>query len=74
MMLTLEQKQEISDTANGTSLSECGLAEIFDCTDDEVLDAIVEINEIERCTTCDWWCELHELELINDEHTCEDCR
>jgi hypothetical protein len=73
-MLTLEQKQKISEAVAGTCMGEHEMADEFDCDYDDILDAIVEIGEVERCTTCGWWCEIHELELVNDEHTCQECQ
>lgn len=29
-------------------------------------------NEIFKCETCDWWCEV--CERVEDEEYCEDCR
>lgn len=69
--MTYAAKKEISDFALGTCLGEGEIAEHFDVTGGQVLEAIVDVGEIERCDSCSWWVEANE---IDDDQNCEDCQ
>lgn len=72
--MNAELAQRINSYLAGSCNSEHDAAEQFDVTEDEVLQAVSDFEEIERCTTCSWWCELDELVLQSDEYTCLDCK
>lgn len=50
------------------------VADDWDVPEETLLEMLAESGEVEMCTTCGWWCTSDELEVIDDEYTCEDCR
>lgn len=40
---------------------------------EETLLALIPQAYVELCTTCGWWFHTDELEIVDDEHSCEDC-
>lgn len=65
---------DITAALEGTCMPLGDLADEWDVPEEALLEAIAEAGEVELCTTCGWWCASDELEIIDDEHTCEDCR
>lgn len=58
-----------ADAPSGSSLSEFGLEEDFEITN-EPLETCQAFDEIVmRCAGCDWWCD---ASLMNGEY-CDDC-
>jgi len=58
---------------SGSCQSADDLAEEWEIPITAALDLIAK-SEVEQCTTCGWWCDKSELEIVDDEPTCEDCR
>lgn len=50
------------------------VADDWEVPEEKLLEILAESGEVEMCTTCGWWCATYELEIVDDEHTCEDCR
>lgn len=65
--------QEIADYMLGTCNSTSSAEQMFNVSEDIVLEACTE-HEVELCDDCGWWCELHELD-DGEEGTlvCIDC-
>lgn len=73
MTLDRARQEEISAYMLGTCKSESEAAEAFDVTEDDVLEAVVE-GEVDRCATCAWWFETHELHVDDSgELACDGC-
>lgn len=64
---------EIIEYLRGTCKSESEAADAFGISEDEVLDAVVNTDEIERCDGCSWWYEKEELVEVDAENLCNDC-
>lgn len=41
--------------------------------DEEEAEALIAEGGVERCSYCDWYFELHELRLVNEQYVCPDC-
>lgn len=44
------------------------------CLDEDQVNQIMADAGHEVCETCGWWCEEDELDVVDDEYVCEDCR
>jgi len=69
MALLPSAQEEIVSTLLGTCRTATDLAAEYGVEEDEI-ERLAAQNGIERCVTCDWWCESHEIE----SEECEDCR
>lgn len=63
---------DVREALLGTCKADYEAAEELGISDMEVLDLAFHA-EIERCTVCSWWCEDHEMKLVDGEHVCEEC-
>lgn len=81
MTLTNEQLREMSDDINGTCKSVSDILQMNDVPDggeeeDQFNQYLQDVAEVQLCSTCDWWCEMDELE--EDDSTggyiCQNCR
>ncbi len=69
-------QQDIAEFLIGTCKAECDAVHAFeehDVTDEDVLDAIIA-TEIDLCALCGWWHEGFELEVVDDDLVCDECR
>jgi hypothetical protein len=71
--MNAELAKRIADLAEGTCKSESELADKFEVDEDQVIEACLDFG-IERCMGCGWWCESGELEEVDNEFYCGDCR
>ena len=65
--------QEVEQFLAGSSHSVAETVTVFDTDEERVIEIMIE-TEQDLCATCGWWCESHELEIVDDELVCEDCR
>ena len=66
--------ERVTAYLEGTCKSVSDAATALDLDEDDVLKAIVDGGDIELCTICGWWCEMCEMEEIDNELCCADCR
>lgn len=72
--LTDAQKEDIQQYFEGSSHTlQDYLQHEPDMTEEQVEDALLEY-EVEQCSTCGWWAHQSELESVDGEPTCDDCR
>lgn len=69
-MIATQTMKEIADYLLDTCHSVDEAATIFGVVSDDILEQIEEY-EVERCTQCDWWFEISEL---NEGCICSDCQ
>lgn len=66
------------DTLNAELEGSCkplsDVADEWGIPEETLLEMLAESGEVEQCITCGWWCASDELEVIDDEYACEDCR
>ena len=65
-----ELAQKVAEDLNGSSgVYDDSVAETYGLEDSE-LEELAEEGEIVKCSSCDWWVELSE---VDDDNRCEDC-
>lgn len=73
--LTEEQKNNLVEYFEGS----CNSAYDFEhdeenpISEETVLEVLIEA-ETELCSACSWWCHQSEMELVDGEPTCDQCR
>lgn len=74
-MTTEAQKAEVAYYFEGS----CNTADAYESDEDlplseeQVLEILRE-KEIELCEGCGWWHSSDELDVVDDEYRCADCR
>lgn len=73
--MTPEQLDQLGAYLLGTCQSvDDGLAALGLSENEDLEEALRDECQVERCACCAWWCEYTELEEVDGEPLCEDCR
>ncbi|MEQ5770021.1 hypothetical protein NFH98_20835 [Halomonas sp. H33-56] len=73
MSIEMDVAAEVEQLLAGSCRPAADAADEFGLTEDEVNRIMVEAGH-EVCEACGWWCEEVELDVIDDEYVCTDCR
>ena len=65
--------QEVGGLLAGSCQPAYVAADEFDLTEDQV-NQIMSDAGYELCETCGWWCGEDEIDVVDDEYVCADCR
>ncbi len=64
---------EIEQLLAGSCRCASEVADDFGLDEDQVAKIMTDAGH-ERCETCGWWCTDDEVDIVDDEYVCTDCR
>lgn len=66
-------RDEVEGYLAGSCSAAHEAAEAFGIDEDQVAEIMRDAGH-ERCEHCCWWCEDGEIDIVDDEYVCTDCR